>query len=173
MSWAQNTKLRFQVFALIATFGCPAFLIWMASETKRQIASSDWPAVEGEIDGVVAKSWWSEASKTTKFFGRAVYRYTVENREYTSDLTDLGPGIKRADQFTALADVASYEPGMKVVVYYDPQDPSVGILERGIPSIRLALLVGLSVGTIISAIASYFAIRSWLRSTKRPETTAD
>ncbi len=173
MSWAQDTKFRFQVFALIAMFGCPGFLIWMAAQTKRQIASSNWPSVEGEIQDITAKSWWSEDSKTTKYYGRAIYSYTVQDHEYTSDLTDLGPGTKRADPNTALADVARYQPGMKLPVYYDPNDPSVGILEKGIPPIHLGLLIGLSVGTIVSVIVSFFTIRGWIKGKKHAEINAE
>ena len=145
----------------------------MAAETRQQIASTNWPSVEGEIQDVIAKSWWSEDSKTTKYYGRAVYRYTVQDKEYTSDLTDLGPGAKRADPNTALADVVRYQPGMKLPIYYDPHDPSVGILEKGIPTIHLGLLIGLSVGTIVSVIVSFFTIRGWIKGKKQLDTNTE
>lgn len=169
MSWAQDTKFRFQILALFAVIGCPGFLIWMAPGAKRQIASANWPSAEGEIQDVIAKSWRSDDSKETKYYGRAVYRYTVQDREYTSDLTDLGPGTKRADRNTALADVAHYQPGMKLPVYYDPSDPSVGILEKGIPPIHLGLMIGLIVGTIASVIVSFFTLRGWIKGKKQVE----
>lgn len=167
MSWAQNTKLRFQIAALIGTFGCPGFLIWMAPETKRQIASLDWPTAEGEITGVTVKDWRSKNSEETQYYGRAVYRYTVDEREYTSDLTDLGPGAKRSRPAAALADVAQYEPGMQVSVYYDPQEPSVGILTNGIPPIHLGLIIGLSAGTVVCLTVSILTIRSWRRGAQQ------
>lgn len=173
MSWAQDTKLRFQFFALFATVACPAGIIWMAKDTMRQVASNGWPAVEGEIESVIAKNWWDEDSKTMKFFGRAVYRYAVQNQEYESDLTDLSTGVKRATQLSALNDVARYTPGMKIPVYYDPQDPGVGVLERGIPPVHLALLIGLSIGAIICPIASFFSIRGWIRGAKRFTAAAE
>ena len=172
MGWAQDTKFRFQIFALIAMFGCPGFLIWMAADTKRQIASTSWPSVQGQIFNVVAKTWWSEDSNTTKYYGRAVYRYTVDGKEYTCDLTDLGPGTKRADRNTALADVSRFQPGMEVLVYYDPEDPSVGIIEKGIPTIHLVLLIVLTVGTIVCTIASFFTIRGWIKGKNQNGTHA-
>lgn len=172
MSWAQDTKLRLQIGALIGMFGCPGFLIWMAGETKRQVASMRWPTVEGEVTGVTVKDSWSKDGKRTTYFGRAIYRYTVQDREYTSDLTDLGPGMKRADPATALADLAEYEAGEKVLVYYDPQNPSAGILKKGIPPIHLGLLIGLSIATIVCGIVSFFTIRGWFRPRPSPPESA-
>lgn len=170
MSWAQNTKFRFQVFALMMMFVAPGFLISMAGETKRQMESAKWPSVPGEVQELVAKNWWDDESKTTKYFGRVSYRYTVDGTEYTSDLTDLGPGLKRADQNAAMADVSQYQPGMKVTVYYDPADPSIAIIENGIPSIHLTLIIGLIAATIVCSVISFFSVRGWLKGKNQSET---
>ena len=107
MSWASDTKFRFQFFAICMTFICPIFLVSWAGETKRQIASSSWPSVPGEIQRIIAKPWL-DRDNNTKYYGRVTYRYAVDGREYKSDLTDLGPGTKRRDPATALADVSEY-----------------------------------------------------------------
>jgi hypothetical protein len=90
-----------------------------------------------------------------------MYTYVVDGQEFTTDLTDLGPGTKRIDRATALEDVSEYGPGMKVTVYYDPDDPSVGVIEKGIPGVHLVLLVILCVGTVTCTITSFFTIRAW------------
>lgn len=171
MSWGSDTKLRLQIFAIVMTFLCPAFLIGWATETRRQIASSSWPSVPGEVLGTTAKTWL-DADNHTKYYGRVTYRYVLEGKEYTSDLTDLGSGRKRPGREEALADVGQYRPGMKVTVYYDPHDPSAGVLEKGIPTVHLVLLVGLSLGSVIGATVTFFTIRGWVRGwrSRRAET---
>jgi Protein of unknown function (DUF3592) len=165
MSWASDTKVRLQVFAIGLGLVCPGLLIWQAPDLSRQIASTSWPHVPGAIQGVTAKTWLDK-DNSTKYYGRAVYRYAVDGKEYTSDLTDLGPGAKRADLPSALADVRQYRPGMQVTVYYDPSDPAAGILETGIPPVLLALAVALIIGTVIGWITAFFTVRAWLKNRK-------
>lgn len=155
--------LRLQFFTVGMAVMCPGFLIWEASTIYQQIASRNWPDVPGTVISTVAKPWLDSKNKT-KFFGRVVYQYTVADQQYESDLTDLGPGEKREDAQAALKDVNHYRPGEAVRVYYNPADPSVAVLETGIPTIHLILLIGLSVGSVVGVVGSVFVLRSWLRS---------
>lgn len=166
MSWAEDTKFRLQIAALGLTVMCPIFLIMDAGVNRQRLASRHWPSTPGEIRNVIAKSWFDSDSRKMKFYARAVYNYRVDGQDYTSDLTDLGPGTKRADPQTALADMEQYHSGMKVTVYYDPNNPGMGVLERGIPPLQLGLLVALCVLTVICGISSFFILRGWLRSIK-------
>jgi Protein of unknown function (DUF3592) len=93
----------------------------------------------------------------------------VKGKAYSSDLTDFAPGWKQADQETAIADVSQYQPGQKVTVYYDPDDPTVGVLERGIPAYYQGLYVILVVASFVFLIGSVFAVRSWLRAWRTPK----
>lgn len=167
MSWASDTKFRLQVFAIGLTILCPIGLIWQAAETRRQIASGSWPSVPGVVQETTAKAWLDSDRKRTLFYGRAVYRYAVDGKDYTSDLTDLGPGTKRDTPEEALADVGEYRPGMNVTVYYDPDDPSVGVIEKGVPTIHLVLLVALCLGAVIGAVVSFFTVRGWVRGARQ------
>src|SRR5205085_461568 len=109
MSWGDKFRFRLQVFAVIMAVMCPGYLIWMASTAKRQIDSYNWPAAPGVVESTTVNTWM-DSRNVTKYFGRVVYRYAVDGRDYTSDLTDLGPGTKRADPRDALADVGRYRP---------------------------------------------------------------
>jgi hypothetical protein len=73
VSWAEDTKLRLQVFAISLVVICPGFLIWQIAETKTQIASRNWPSTPGEVREIVAKPWL-DSKGNTKYYGRAVYR---------------------------------------------------------------------------------------------------
>ena len=168
MSWFEQFKLRLQFFTVFVALLCPGFLIWMASGAGRQFASYQWPQVPGTVLTLVAKSWL-DSERVTKYFGRVVYKYEVQGKTYTSDLTDLGPGTKQSDQATALADVSQYHRGDKVTVYYDPNDPSVGVLEKGVPQIHKILFVILAVGSLVSLIGSVFVLRSWVLAWRAPK----
>jgi hypothetical protein len=172
MKWGEKFAIRIQVFAVFMAVICPGFLIWMASTAKRQFDSYSWPSTSGTVQSTKATLYPGKRPKDAQFFGRVVYRYSVNGQTYTSDLTDLGPGRKRPDQQAALADVSHYHPGDEVTVYYDPHDPSVGVIEKGIPTIHLVLLVGLVIGTVVSWIASVFIVRAWLRSYRARRTSA-
>lgn len=172
MGWFERFKIRLQVFTVIMAVMCPGFLIWMASTAKRQLDSYYWPETQGVVVVPVVKPW-QDSENVTKYFGRVAYRYTVGGREYTSDLTDLGPGAKRDDQQAALDDVSNYRPGESVTVFYDPNDPSVAVIEKGIPEIHKLLLAGLAVGSLVSIPASVFVVRSWLRALRSAPPKAD
>jgi hypothetical protein len=173
MSWASDTKWRLHFFAIFLTFLCPGFLIWLAPQTSRQIASLGWPAVIGKVDGVTAKTW-IDSDNHLKYFGRVKYRYEVDGKKYATDMTDLGPGTKRSSREEALADVAEFSPGQIVQVYYDPADAEIGIIRKGIPPVHLVLLIGLIIGSIVGGVVTFFSIRGWIRSrqTKKEEVAA-
>lgn len=166
MSWATDMKFRLQFFAIIAIVLCPATLAWLAAETRQQIASSSWPSVPGQVEAVNAKHW-VDPENNIKYYGRVAYRYVVDGKEYATDLTDLGPGTKRLNRDEALADVGNYRPGMTVIVYYDPADPAVGVLENGIPTDRLIFLVVLGAGTLFGVAGTPFAVCDGLRFFRR------
>jgi hypothetical protein len=111
MNWGEKVKYRLQVFAVVMAVMCPGFLIWMSSTALRQIDSYSWPETPGVVESVKAKTWVDNKG-VTKYFGRVSYHYTANGREYTTDLTDLGPGTKRTDPQSALADVSPYRPNV-------------------------------------------------------------
>jgi hypothetical protein len=170
MNWAKRFILRIQIFTILMAVMCPVFLIEMAS--KRQLNSYWWPTVPGVVVETTSKTW-VEGEKDALFFGRVVYKYTVNGHDYTTDLTDLGPGEKRSDVEAAQADVDRYHPGDPVQVFYDPEHPVIGVIENGIPQVHLIVLVGLSVGSLIGVVGSIFVVRSWLRSYRATKAAAD
>ena len=156
-------KFRLQTGALALALVGTGFLIWEGPGIQREISSRRWPTVEGQIHELVAKTWEGNGNDEPEYYGRVLYTYIVADEQYTTDLTDFGPGPKRLDRKTALADVRHYRVGSKVRVYYDPDDPSVGVLKPGVPdSHQVAILVtGAMAG--IGWPLSFLVIRSWIR----------
>ena len=162
MSWAQNTKIRLQLVAVVMSIACPLGLVWMFGSITRQYASSNWPTAEGVVQGTVVKTWFNAKEGVNKYFARVNYHYTVDGKSFTSDLTDLGPGMKRASRELALADVAAYRPRAKVSVHYDPANPSIGVIEPGVPPTHMILFACLVFGATVCPVVAFFAIRGWI-----------
>jgi hypothetical protein len=162
----EATKLRFLIFAVIMAGFCPVFLISMFGETRIALSSSSWPSSLGVITDVVAKPW-TDSDGRQKWFGRTVYSYAVDGKDYTSDLTDFSPGEKRSDMAEALADVRQFHPGLKVDVYYNPADPSVAVISRGLPAGRAVLLIAVAAVGLVSIVFTILTARSWLRSRRK------
>jgi Protein of unknown function (DUF3592) len=95
----------------------------------------------------------------------------VNGKIYATDLIDLGPGWKHGDETSARAYVSNYHPGDKVPVYYDPADPAVGVLEKGVPEFQKLLLIGLAVASAVAWLGAIFVVRSWLRSRRASRTS--
>ena len=169
MSWFEKLKLRIKfVTVFVAVLG-PAFLIWLLWDSRRQLASYQWPVTQGTVVAIRVKPWQDKDGSAT-YFGRVAYTYELNGKIYSTDLTDLGPGWKQVDEASAKADVSNYHPGDKVPVYYDPVDPSVGVLEKGIPEFQKLLLISLAVASAVAWLGTIFVVRSWLhnrRASKR------
>ena len=70
ISWFEKFKLRIQIFTILMAFLCPGFLIWMAWNTKRQIASYQWPEVQGTVEGLRVKPWKDDKDEDDGVRGR-------------------------------------------------------------------------------------------------------
>ena len=95
--------------------------------------ASDWPTVEGRI---VLASAASQPSEVSPGDAGLSYRYEVDGRQYTG----------RRATFDGAA--IRYEPGIAVMVYYNPSSPDKSVLDPSTPgeswtslSIGAALLI--------------------------------
>jgi hypothetical protein len=166
MPLAPDTKSWLRLVAIILTISCFAILIGRIAEIEKLVASSHWPSTPGEVVSVFAKPLTDDRKKT-HYIGQASYRYAVDGKEYTAEVTRLGPSFHRSTPAAALADVEQYRAGMKAVVYYDPNEPGVGILEKGITNYHLVVFIAVGAIGISCGIVSAFTLRSWIRSARQ------
>ncbi|HRU01706.1 MAG TPA: DUF3592 domain-containing protein [Victivallales bacterium] len=133
-----------------------------------------WEKVEGEIIGAYIRDLPVPEAKTHNYLTpEIVYEYKLPNgKEYFSnkisfiDIRNL-PNISDnyySGNFDEVRNfISKYDPGTKVVVYYNPNCPSEAILDN---SLKLPLLIpfifglGLIYASLHFHIFSYFAIKA-------------
>jgi hypothetical protein len=124
--------------------------LWLGcNELKHGKATKEWPIVEGEIisSKVVEEVHRSPGSidKSITYTPKVQFKYSVEGVNYVSNNIFAGRGeYKSPRRSSAQNIVKKYPEGKKVLVYYNPDNPSEAVLEPGTPpGIYLPFLVGI------------------------------
>lgn len=116
--------------------------------------SAGWPRTDGvttRAEVVISNNVYSPA---------VVYSYNVGGVEYQG--TGIGPQgteVGSSDGAIARELVHRYRAGTSVVVYYDPSDPAVAVLEPGITKKSFVLL---AFGVGFAIFAAWFGLLLWL-----------
>ena len=94
--------------------------------------SLSWPAIEGvilsseiheECCGEYTEGWWPEVS----------YGYSISGTEYVSDKVEIVDVGDSNTAYFARQVILRYPVGNQVMVYYNPAEPRMAVLEPGIP----------------------------------------
>ena len=120
----------------------------------------EWPSTEGEIvSGEIAAklvrpfAFGRPSSSRYRYSANIRYRYTVEGKKYVSGQISLAKNFDRfLDTFSGRGDaayegtwLAKYPVGKKVLVYFDPDDPSNALLERDEAALAYLFFAGAGV----------------------------
>lgn len=128
---------------------------WARPALARAQESADWPRTRG----------WVETSRVQRFSrtgGRVEprlelsYSYTVDGQTYEGRRVRLPAPIPKMLRDGPQQITGRYPAGLEVDVYYDPQDPSRAVLERGAPTAAY-LPVALGVAMALVGAASFAA----------------
>ncbi len=109
-------------------FLCPLILLpaLLYGQLQNAWRSAAWPETPGQILSSDARSTRIPFRSYAPFVR---YTYTVDGQAYTGDtLAFVRDGVGAA---WAGRKVAQYPPGREVMVYYDPANPAVAVLEPG------------------------------------------
>jgi len=110
--------------------------------TQRKVAqASSWPSTMGTILMSMVQ-WRSSGSSSTSGANYPVvmYSYQATGQVYQGNKVAPGPEV---GGMGANKVVARYPMGTQVMVYYNPENPSEALLERGTPSIVKVLWISL------------------------------
>jgi hypothetical protein len=120
---------KFILIGFVLLFGV---LGWRAWQVKQ--ASPQWPTVEGEMlqARVFAANQTGDArgEPVHQWQTEVVYEYHVNGQRHVGKrLRALGR--HHFDQASAMQEIAPFQVGMKVKVYYDPAEPTSAVLIPG------------------------------------------
>jgi Protein of unknown function (DUF3592) len=137
---------------------------WGLFELKQARESSGWPSTPGTItrSAIHQVANNKENQPETTYYPHIQYRYAVFGKGYTADRIAFG-SPSGGDQGQAQKIVDRYFTGKTVTVYYDPDDPSVAVLNAGD---RLQAHVMIAAGVMFAAGGIFF-FKVWRRSRDR------
>ncbi|OVE76478.1 hypothetical protein BVX98_05730 [bacterium F11] len=123
------------VFLIFAIIGIGA-LIWGTTSYKKAQEAKGWPTTEGKIISSEVDSHWSRTGTGTNrrskmmYDAKVVFEYSVEGRVYTSNKVSFGE-YSSSSRRSAQKVVEKYPPNKDVIVFFDPVNPEMAILEPG------------------------------------------
>jgi hypothetical protein len=142
---------------VIFTFGCVYFLVLLCRSLRMGLASKNWPNVRG----IVKESSVEEKSESEGgviYRPKIIYSYRVDDCDYESDRSFSW--IRSGWRKRVANIVERYPQGSDVEVYFNPDNPSQAVLERGItPS---SYIVGFGVCLIGLIAGIMFCLAPWL-----------
>src|SRR5450756_1774792 len=116
--------------------GIPMLLIWFFLRRQAR-ASLRWPSVPGRIvDSRLVQT--RDADGDTSTAASVTYAYAVGGAPLQGNRVSIGSGNARAS-------VQKYPAGTDVRVFYDPNKPSLDVLEPGGSGLKALLVVGVVV----------------------------
>ncbi len=135
-------RFRFSLSGVIFGAVGLGISIWGAIVLTNAKASGSWPSVPGKVteSRVVSKtSRDSDGHSDTTYSAHVVYRYEVENAEYTCDTVSFGEYGTNTPKH-AREIVVRYPKGKEVTVHYEPEKPTKAVLEPGVTWSSYAVL---------------------------------
>lgn len=127
-------------------FGTRQYISELSNDTK----SSNWPTTAGLITSSNIESW--KESGDTYFEPKIEYKYEIDNLIYSSNRIRFGGFVPSFPSYSVEAreTIRRYPSGIAVQVYFDPDNPSLSVLEPRTGQIRILLMLALWVSILIS-----------------------
>ena len=144
-------------FFLIITLVLSGGLIFYSIRSKKKAGmSQSWPASDGKV--IVSEiresaSTDDDGYTSYSYFPHVEFSYAVAGQKYSSNRISFGGVQGSSKQTKAQQTVNKYPIGTPVTVYYDPQKPSEGVIERSAGSSKLAMTMGIILMVISFLIA--------------------
>jgi hypothetical protein len=134
----------------LTLLGILALVYWYITQ-KRGKASLKWPAARGRImDSRIVESRDTESGTTIS--ASISYAYIVGQTTYNS--SRIGVGMQRTGANFSSMMVQKYPAGAEAPVYYDPQKPSLAVLEPGGKGTTFVLIVAIILMVVGIGVAS-------------------
>ena len=123
--WRPPKKFALVLFAALVVIAIAALPPYLRAKRSER-----WPTAEGVISANWLKVIYNARNRTDFCHAEIEYRYHVGTKEYSSTKVSFGRDRYRS-QPEAQHMLDRYPMRSAVKVYYDPADPSFGILQPG------------------------------------------
>lgn len=108
--------------------------VYLAIRASRKASvSRSWPATTGKVlaAGIEPRTGRSGSSGySTSYYPVVQYEYTVNGQRYLGNRITFGGQVGYGWTNMAQNQIANYNPGSSVAVFYDPNEPANAVLER-------------------------------------------
>ena len=157
-----------RLFPLSFGFGSMIFLgvgLWMINKGMQ---SENWEKgtatiTSSEIEKTESKSKDAQGfTQTSTSYGVSVkYSYTVEGGNYEGNTVGFGT-MSHNERSDAQEELKSYPKGKTIDVYYDPENPSDSVLNKGV-FWPMYIVIVVMVIILIGSIWASFALTKYLK----------
>jgi hypothetical protein len=156
-------------FVIIGLFGFAMILFSASSGFFPALWALRWKATDGHITrSTVTTEQIGDDFKVTRYRADVRYEYGVGGRAYSGHRLALGEPEEDslfAYQQQAESKAARFQPGDRVTVYFDPDNPSNATLDRA-QGAFVAFVMG-----VIAMAGALFVLRAWWRSRRKTQET--
>lgn len=144
-------RMPLVVFALAAAL-LMALMAWATARrawTMRRWPTADGIVVESRVERTMTRRTRRSRTTSTPFYiPRVVYRFRVEGVEIDGDR--LGRSVSSSTSGVVERLVAAFPVGTRVVVHYDPAEPTTAVVDPGAGMVPLALAAAAAILVLIA-----------------------
>jgi hypothetical protein len=129
-------------------------------------ASAHWPTTPGQVisSSVARDSTRIRGGGYNHFYDAQFrYQYTVNGRQYTSNVLTFGTRNNFSDSISAAQKTATLPVGSSVPVHFDPRDPATACLEAGVVPKQFNLIGWMAAVFLFAGLVSIISGIIYLR----------
>ena len=156
-------------FFFVVTLAVGTGLILLSRRNKKKAEiSQSWPTTGGKVvlsEIRESTSTDDDGYTSTTFFPRVEFSYTVAGQIYESKKLSFGGVMANSNPAKAQETIDKYPVGSSVTVYYNPEKPSEGVIERTAGPSNLLMIIGgilLGISSIFACLLLVAVVRNFL-----------
>lgn len=157
------------IMPIFAIVGILLAVLWGIPTARNATKSQQWPSVEGSITLSEMGTNYDSDDDSVTYSAKVLYTYSAGGTERTGSTVAFGD-YGSSDPTHAGGIVNRYPAGSKVLVYYDPNNPSNSVLE---PGATWSSFVGVIAGIVFLAIGIFGFVISLRKVRNKTATTPE
>ncbi|QQE11839.1 DUF3592 domain-containing protein [Planctomycetota bacterium] len=147
-------KLLNLVIGLVMIVAGAGVTIYLVGDLMNARQAGSFEQVTGSVTSSSIQSLTSKRGR--KYQPKMNYIYTVNNKEYRDDKLAFGRDVSFKSQVDAEDWLEENISGNEVVVYYNPNDPEVSVIDKNTPG-YIYFIPLITIGVTIAGFAVMFS----------------